>query len=73
MAFFNSFVPTFKPLIAVAFFALMAWSVAWKGMALWKASKNNDLKWFIALLVVNTMGILEILYIYIFSKKKGQS
>ncbi len=67
---FNSFVPTFWPVVAVAFFALMIWSVIWKGLALWKAAQQGDKYWFIALLVINTVGILEILYIYIFSKKK---
>ena len=53
-----------------AFIVLIIWSVIWKGMALWKAARQGDKYWFIALLVINTVGILEILYIYIFSKKK---
>jgi len=69
----NSFVPTFLPLIAIAFFALMIWSVVWKGIALWKAARWGDKYWFIALLAINTVGILEILYIYIFSKKKASA
>ncbi len=44
------------------------WSLVWKGFALWKASKKNHLVWFIILLIINTLGILEILYIYVFSK-----
>ena len=55
------------------FFALMIWSIIWKGLALWKAAQLSDKYWFIALLIVNTAGILEILYIYIFSNKKEQS
>lgn len=46
------------------------WVLPWKGISLWKAAKHNDQKWFIALLLINTLGILEILYIYVFSKKK---
>ncbi len=46
------------------------WSLPWKGFALWKATKNNHKKWFIALLIVNTMAILEIIYIFYFSKEK---
>jgi len=38
------------------------WSLPWKGVALWKAAQSNQLKWFIALLIINTAGILEILY-----------
>ena len=46
------------------------WSVYWKGRALWRAAHLNSKPWFIALLLINTLGILEILYIYVFSKKK---
>ena len=44
------------------------WSLIWKGFALWKAGRKNQLVWFVVLLVVNTIGILEILYIFWFSK-----
>ena len=46
------------------------WSLIWKGIALWKSAKNTHKIWFIALLVFNTVGILEILYIFLFSKIK---
>ena len=52
--------------------AVGIWSVIWKGIALWKASENNSKPWFIALLIINTVGILEILYIFFFSKKAEQ-
>lgn len=70
MPTFNYFLPTYGLPLAIGFIVLMIWSVVWKGLALWKAAGNKDLKWFIALLVLNTVGILEILYIYVFSKKK---
>ena len=44
------------------------WSLVWKGLALWKSAKKNQQIWFILILVLNTIGILEILYIYLFSK-----
>lgn len=47
---------------------LIIWSLIWKGFALWKAAKNHSKAWFIVLLIINTMGILEILYIFLFSK-----
>ena len=50
---------------------IVLWVLPWKGVALWKAVKNRHKWWFIALLVVNTLAILEILYIFIFSKKKA--
>lgn len=55
------------------FVALVAWSLAWKGIALWKAARNNQMYWFAALMVINTVGILEIIYIYVFAQKKPES
>jgi len=54
------------------FVVLVAWSLAWKGAALWKAARNNQLYWFAALMVINTVGILEIVYIYVFAKKRPE-
>ena len=44
------------------------WTLPWKGVALWKASRKGHLVWFVALLILNTLAILEILYIFVFSK-----
>ena len=58
-----------------AIILFLIWSFIWKGLALWKAAKKESKGWFIVFLLVNTLGILEILYIYIFSKsakKKGR-
>lgn len=51
---------------AVGSFLLLAvvWSVLWKGLALWRAAKRGDKWWFIAFLVINTLGILEIIYLF---------
>ena len=48
---------------------ILIWSLLWKGMSLWKAAQLGSKKWFVVLLITNTLGILDILYIYIFSKK----
>ena len=60
-------------LAAVLVFVIAIWTLVWKGMALWKAAKEGSKGWFVVLLLVNTLGILEILYLYVFSKKSGQS
>lgn len=49
---------------------ISVWTLIWKGKALWKASKNNQKYWFVLLLVANTLGILEIIYIQFFQKKQ---
>jgi hypothetical protein len=48
---------------------LLIWDLFWRGKALWKASKNNQLYWFIALLIVNSIGILPLIYLAFFQKK----
>lgn len=53
------------------FTLLMLWSLPWKGFALWKAARNKHVIWFIVLFILNDLAILEILYIFIFSKKKS--
>jgi len=52
---------------------ILTWTLVWKGFALWKSARKGSNIWFIVLLIVNTLGILEILYIYIFSKTKTSS
>ncbi len=37
---------------------------------MWKAARKNSPIWFVALIVINTIGIFEILYIYLFSEIK---
>ncbi|MDW7732636.1 MAG: DUF5652 family protein [Methanolobus sp.] len=48
------------------------WEIIWKGIGLWKAARNEQKYWFIAMLILNTAGILPILYIFVFQEgKKG--
>ncbi len=53
------FMSIFVPLILV----VVLWTVVLKGYALWHAARGNQKWWFIVLLVVNTLGILEIIYL----------
>ena len=52
---------------------LAVWEIIWKGFALWRAGKNSSLGWFIAILILNTAGILEILYLFVFSQHDSKS
>jgi len=54
------------------FGVFMVWSFIWKGWALWRAAENKHKPWFIVLLLVNTLGILEILYIFVWGKKQEE-
>ena len=49
---------------------LIVWTLLWKCYSVWLASKNNHKKWFVALVVLNTVGILDMIYIFAYLKKK---
>lgn len=52
---------------------VLAWTFVWKGLALWRAARSGAKVWFIVLLLVNTVGLLDILYyFYIHQKKWGK-
>lgn len=49
------------------------WSLIWKGLALWRATKRQELIWFVVLLVINSVGILEIIYLLTTRQKDRKS
>lgn len=51
-------------------FIIACWSIVWKAIALWLAARNKHKFWFIIMLLVNTVGILEIIYIFAVAMKK---
>ncbi len=52
---------------------LLVWSILWKGWALWRAARQEDKAWFIVILILNTVGVLEMFYIFVFSKRHQSS
>lgn len=50
--------------------AAVAWTLPWKGLALWASARNGHRAWFVVLLLVNTLAVLEILYLANFQKKR---
>ena len=48
------------------------WETIWKMVAMWKAARNNHLAWFICIAVINTIGILPIVYILIYKEEPAQ-
>lgn len=44
---------------------LILWEAIWKGFALWRAGRRNQPAWFFLLFVLNTAGILPIVYLLI--------
>jgi hypothetical protein len=56
--------PSLKALIITA----IIWDLTWKLIALWRAARNNQKKWFIAIGILNTLGILPIVYLLLNKK-----
>ncbi len=46
----------------------LLWSIFWKGFALWKSATKKQLVWFILLLNINTLGLLEIVYVFFLNR-----
>lgn len=56
--------------LIILFVAIAIWDLVWKFLGMWKAAKKNSPIWFVAIGILNTLGILPILYLYVFSKGK---
>jgi hypothetical protein len=61
---------TEEPGLFAFIIALVIWSTIWKAFALYRAGANQSKPWFIVLFFLNTAGILEILYLFVFSKRR---
>jgi hypothetical protein len=62
--------PGFLPFLLPIVLVFLFWSVFWKGLGLWHAGRRGDVWWFIILLLINTLGILEIIYLFFVAKLK---
>lgn len=59
-------VPAHIKLIAIL---VLIWKLIWKGLGLWRAGKFEQKNWFIAILLLDTFGIIEIVYLFKYAKK----
>jgi len=59
-----------KPFLLIALIiAAVLWELIWKGFGLWYAARKRQSRWFVAILIFNTIGILPIVYLIWFKKK----
>jgi len=52
---------------------LAVWELFWKAWALWRAARAGDKIWYIVIIILNTAGILPILYLFVLSKYNKKS
>ncbi len=60
----------FDASILIWLIPLAVWDFVWKGIALWKAGRNSQMNWFVAIFLLNTLGILPIIYLKFYQKKR---
>lgn len=60
----------YLPWLITGIVVLAIWDSVWKLIALWKSARNNHLAWFICIAIINTLGILPIIYIILNRKKE---
>jgi len=69
--FYSPFTPEFMSIFVPFLLVAMIWTIILKGFALWNAARGSQKRWFIALLIINTLGILEIVYLIWFRPKSN--
>jgi hypothetical protein len=54
------------------FIFIIIWTAIWKLIGLWHSARKNQPLWFIAIAILNTIGVLPILYLFIFKDLKSE-
>jgi hypothetical protein len=49
---------------------MLVWSSVWKLIALWQAARRDQIGWYLLLAILNTAGILEIIYIFAIAPRR---
>lgn len=59
-----------KELLLIA--VLVVWELIWKAIALYKAWKKGDKLRFVLIFILNTCGLLSMIYIFLWDRKKNK-
>jgi len=65
--------PNYRDNFIIVLTAMALWSIPWKALALWKAARHSEKWWFIVFILVNTIGLLEIFYLFVLPRIKLKS
>jgi hypothetical protein len=60
-----------NPIWVYLIIVVSIWDLVWKIISSWRAGRNNQPVWFVFLLVLNTMGILPLVYLAWFQKNQN--
>jgi methionyl-tRNA synthetase len=71
--FYSPFTPGFMSIFAPLILAAVVWTIILKGFSLWYAARGSQKWWFFFLLIFNTLGILEIIYLIWFRRDSSHT
>ncbi len=63
----------FGSLFLLLLIADVIWELVWKGWAMWHAARRGQKGWYVAILILNTIGILPIIYLFAVAKVQKKS
>ena len=69
--FYSPFTPEIMSIFVPIILVVVMWTIVLKGYSLWYAARGSQKWWFIAMLVINTLGILEIIYLIWYRPKSS--
>lgn len=55
--------------LQVLIVTIVTWQLAWKGFSMWRAARNDSKPWFVALLAINSMGVLDSFYLFVVDRR----
>ncbi len=59
--------------LAIILAVISVWEIIWKGFGLWAAGRNRQPWWFVAMLVLNSIGIIPIIYLFFFQPEEAEA
>ena len=66
------FAPNLPHWVLLALPIVILWDIIWRGLALWRAARRDQVVWFVFILVINSVGILPIIYLLATRPIRGQ-
>lgn len=60
-----------SPFVSISLLVAFIWTIFWKGLAFWRAARSGQKYWLVTFLIINNdLGIIEIVYLFWFAKKR---
>ncbi len=56
-------------ILKIVLIVVSIWAIPWKIYGAWLAARHENRKWFLAIIILNTLSILELYYIFFVLKK----